>query len=80
MFLNEHAKLRRTGNMLSKGTTEKRKRRSVIYNNCIFGCFNTRLCKLVILYPYGIVINLIRYSHSLFQEIVSSQERKTLPY
>ena len=45
--------------------------------NCIFGCFGTRLCKLVSLYPYGIVVNLITFSDFLLQEIVSSQEGKT---
>ena len=43
-------------------------------------CFDTRLCKLVSLYRYDIVVNLIRFSRFLFQEIVSSQERKTLLY
>ena len=34
-----------------------------------FGCFDTRLCKLVSLFPYDIVVNLIRFSRFLFQEM-----------
>ena len=82
-WLREHAKLRRTGKHPQSRNgwrTERTFCSDSVHNNCIFGCFDTRLCKLVSLYPYDIVVNLIRFSGFLFQEIVSSQKGKTLPY
>ena len=78
-WLREHNKLRRTGKhpqYRNSWRTEKTLCSCSIYNSCIFGCFDTRLCKLVSLYPYGIVENLIRFSRFVFQETVSSHERE----
>ena len=70
-WLREHAKLRRGRR------TERTLCSDSVHYNCIFGCFDTRFCKLVSLYPYVIVVNLIKFSRFLFQEIASSQEGKT---
>ena len=76
----EHAKLRRGKHpQLRNGwRAERTLCRYSVYNNCFLGCFDTRLCKLVSLYPDSIVVNLIRFSRFLFHEIFSSQEGKTL--
>ena len=68
-WLREHAKLRRTGKHPQERNgwrTEKTLCSYSVYNNCIFACFDTRLCKLVSLHPYGIVVNLVRFSRFPF--------------
>ena len=80
-WLRKHAKLRKTGKhhqWRSGWRTEKTLCDFSIYNKYISGCFDTRICKLIILYPYDIVVQLIKFSRFLFQETVSSQERKII--
>ena len=81
-WLSKQVKLRRTGKHLQKRNgcrTEKTLCSCSVYNDCIFGCFDTRLCKLVSPYSYGIVVNRISLV-VFFQEIVSPHERETLLY
>ena len=65
-WLRKHAKLRIAKHPQWRNSWRKKKTLCSysIDNNCIFGCFDTRLCKLVSLYPYGTVVNLIRFSFS----------------
>ena len=69
-------------NTLSKGTAQERKGPFVVtvyIITVLLGVLRPGFVNQLV-YLYDIVVNLMRFSRFLFQEIVSSQEGKALPY